>query len=85
VVSQKLRIRPSQLCGIHDDLEAWAFDRAAWFLAAEIEHDLEQIKGKNEKAVAQRREQRLHKWLGGADDTPKGRFREPIPGKVRRA
>jgi hypothetical protein len=72
--------------GIHDDLEAWAFDRAAWYLAAEIETDLNQIKGKNEKTVAQRRSQRLHKWLGGADDTtPKGQFRDPIPGTVRRS
>jgi hypothetical protein len=52
----------------------------------EIETDLDKIKGKNEKAVAQRREQRLHKWLGGADDTtPKGRFRDPVPGTVRRS
>jgi len=78
-------VRPSELCGIHDDLEAWAFDRAAWFLAAEIEHDLDQIKGKNEKSVKARREQRLHKWLGGAENTtPKGRFRDPVPGMVRR-
>jgi hypothetical protein len=84
VISQKLGIRPSQLVGIHDDLEAWAFDRAAWFLAAEIETDLDQIQGKNDKAVRGKREQRLRKWLGGADDTPKGRFREPAVGTVRR-
>jgi hypothetical protein len=73
------------LIGIHDDLEAWAFDRAAVLLAMEIEIDLDKIKGSNEKAVKSKREQRLHKWLGGTDDPPKGRFREPVPGTVRRA
>ena len=84
MISHKLGVRPSDLYGIHDDLEAWAFDRACVLLAVEIENDLEQIKGKNEKTVKTRREQRLQKWLGGADDT-KGRFRDPVPGTVRRA
>ena len=82
-------MRPSQLYGIHDDLQAWAFDRACVLLGVEIENDLDQIKGKNDKAVKARREQRLQKWLGGAEGTeekdPKpGRFRDPVPGTVRR-
>lgn len=67
MISQKLRIRPSEYVGLHDEVEAWAFDRACAHLGMEIEHDLESITHKNEKILKKKREQRLQKWLGGAE------------------
>lgn len=67
MISQKLRIRPSEYVGLRDEVEAWAFDRACAHLGMEIEADLEAITHKNPKILSKKRDQRLQKWLGGAD------------------
>ena len=67
MISQKLRIRPSEYVGLKDEVEAWAFDRACAYLGMEIEADLGKITHKNEKILERKREQRLQKWLGGAE------------------
>jgi hypothetical protein len=67
VISQKLRIRPSEYVGLRNEVEAWAFDRACTHLGMEIETDLDKITHKNSKILEKKREQRLQKWLGGAE------------------
>lgn len=67
MISQKLRIRPSEYVGLRDEVEAWAFDRACVHLGMEVENDLEKINDKRPKVLEKKREQRLQKWLGGAE------------------
>lgn len=63
-LSKRMKIRPSELYFIKDELAAWSFDRAVMHFGAEVEADLDSIDDKNSKTLEHKRTARLQKWLG---------------------
>ena len=59
-----MKIRPSELYFLKDELTAWSFDRAVLNFGAEVEADLDKIEDKNTKSLERKRTARLEKWLG---------------------
>jgi hypothetical protein len=65
-LSKRMKLRPSEVYFIKDELTAWSFDRAVLNFGAEVEADLESIEDKNGKALERKRTARLNRWLGTA-------------------
>ena len=76
-LSQRMRVRPSDLFFIDDELTAWCFDRAVVTFGVALENDLEKHMSKAKTDSARRRVHArvMSKWLDDPNDT--GRFRDP--------
>jgi len=73
-----LRCRPSELYGITEVVQAFCFDRAVVIFGSALSHELENAKGKTEKAVQASRRRILKKWIPEATDSAGPRkFRDP--------
>lgn len=77
-----MKVRPSELYGIHDELAAYCFDRAVVAFGSSVEADIkEEAEDAKDKSQAKRKAQmRLNTWL--RDDTEVAattqRFRDPM-------
>lgn len=49
---------------VYDSYTCWCFDEAVQVFGQEIEYEVSQVKGKNEKTVAGRKENVLRRFLG---------------------
>ena len=78
-MAQKMKVRPSEVLFIQDELAAWCFDRAAISFARHIEDAVEtRTKRSKNRAAAQRAAQLvLNKYLYVDDPQGPGRFRDP--------
>lgn len=80
-MSQRFRVRPSDLYGIDDELTAWSFDRAVITFASALENRLHEISedAKNRKTAQAKIKRETEKWLSSADTkAAKGVFRDPM-------
>jgi hypothetical protein len=60
-------------------VQAFCFDRAVVIFGSALSHELENAKGKTEKAQEASRRRILRRWIPEATDStgPKKRFRDP--------
>lgn len=74
-----MKVRPSDLYGIADDVRAFYFDRAVATFGLTVEADLDKVSrdAKTSKQAERRREMALNKWLGVQQ-----RYKDPM-GAVR--
>jgi hypothetical protein len=78
-----LRCRPSELYGITDMVQKFCFDRAVVIFGSALSHELENAKGKTDKAVQASRKRILKKWIPEATtDSTGGGKRFADPAKV---
>jgi len=78
-----MRIRPSSLYGIDEELTAWSFDRAVQTFGNALESKLQLTarSAKKQKEAERRVDRELSKWLTSADgpetSASKGRYADP--------
>lgn len=80
-MSKQLRLRPSDLLKLEDEVEAWTFDRAVLTFGNALESKLQLIarRAKKQKEADRKVAAELAKWLSSADGpSAKGRFRDPM-------
>jgi hypothetical protein len=81
-MAKQLRIRPSDLYGIDEEVAAWSFDRAVLTFGNALESKLQIIAraSKRQKEAERKVERELQKWLSSADDKNKvrKRFADPM-------
>jgi hypothetical protein len=81
-VAKQLRLRPSELLKLDNEVEAWSFDRAVLTFGNALESKLQLIArgSKKQKEADRKVAAELAKWLNSADgSSTKGRFRDPVP------
>lgn len=71
-MANSLQERPSNLLAIEDEYVAFCFDEAVLTFGNDIEQQLENVKGKDEKQRKAQQEMLLNRILEG-----KSQFREP--------
>ena len=73
-----MRVRPSELYFIHDELAAWCFDRAVVMFGEAVESDVRAATrdAKNRKQAEAAGLRMLRKWLN--DTSTKGLYRDPM-------
>lgn len=80
-LAKDMRCRPSELLGITDTVQAFCFDRAAVIFGSALSHELENAKGKTDKAIRQSQQRIFNKWIPEATDSAGKRnakgFRDP--------
>lgn len=80
-LAKDLRCRPSELYGITDTVQAFCFDRAAVIFGSALSHELENAKGKTDRAIRQSQRKILSKWIpeatGSAGKRNTKGFRDP--------
>ena len=71
--------RPSEIYGIHDDFQAFCFDRAVTLFGQSVEEDLRNAakNSRNEAQAERKASQRLMRWLVQPGETPIGVFKDP--------
>lgn len=86
VISQKLRVTPSQYIHLQDPILCYYFDRAVWLFGSSVEADLNAVDanaGKNAKSVPSRKQMVLNQWIPAKNGNSQGRFRDPAFGAKR--
>jgi hypothetical protein len=80
-MAKQLRVRPSDLYGIDEELTAWCFDRAVLTFGNALESKLQIIarNSKKQKEADNKVQRELDKWLASADPkTDTRRFADPM-------
>lgn len=75
-ISKSFSALPSVVYKIHDDADAFAFDRAVHLFGSTLQGKLDAVEGKNSKEVQKKREGVLNKYLGSATPDSK-KFADP--------
>lgn len=86
-MASRLRTRPSELYGLKDKVTSWCFDRAVQTFGEALEAAMRKAAEgeKNQKAGERAAERVFLKWLySDTDGGAPQRFRNPMPGAVRR-
>lgn len=87
-MANQLRVRPSDLFGLDDEVEAWSFDRAVLTFGNALTNKLQLVArdAKKQKEADGKVYRELQKWLTCMDDPTqvRGRFRDPASAmKIR--
>jgi len=81
-MANQLRIRPSDLYQLDDEVEAWCFDRAVLTFGNALSNKLQLVSraAKKQKEADQKIARELNRWLTCMDDPTqiRGRFRDPM-------
>ncbi len=81
-MAKQLRVRPSELFGIDEEVAAWSFDRAVLTFGNALESKLQIVarNSKRQKEAERKVERELQKWLSSADDksSTARRFADPM-------
>lgn len=80
-MAKQLRVRPSEIYDVEDEVTAWSLDRAIQTFGNALENRLHEVtsKTKNKAAADRKSTAELTKWLSSGDKTTtKGRFRDPM-------
>lgn len=62
------KTRPSELLSIKGSYEAFCLDEAIWVFGSYVESELDKIKGKTEKQIANKKEAKLKTLLGAKEE-----------------
>jgi hypothetical protein len=77
-LGRELRCRPSDLYALTDPVQRFCFDRAVVIFGSALTHELENAKGKTDRAIAASRRKILAKWIPEATDSSRKRnLRDP--------
>jgi len=84
-----MRVRPSDLYKLEDEVTQWSFDRAVQTFGNALESKLQLVSraAKKQKEAERKVERELDKWLSSADEegtVTKGRFRNPTITRRRK-
>lgn len=76
-LSKAYQVRPSEFYGIHDEFEAWCFDRAVFLFGSSLDSELREAAdgAKNKNQSRQRQQRVLDRWLRD-EDQPR-QFKDP--------
>lgn len=82
-MSQAMKVRPSDLYFIRDEVTAFCFDRAVWVFGTALEADIrESTEGAKDQSQAERKaNMRLSVWLRDPEEEQKKappKFRDPM-------